>query len=58
MRLDSIAIICENPKTSEPISSIEFELIKKFLKYNCDISSPSYRQTLLASIKKVIININ
>ncbi len=53
MRLDSFALICENPKTTEPISSIEIELIQKFLKYNCDISAPSYRQTLLASIKKV-----
>ena len=53
MRLDSLALICDNPKTTEAISTIEFKLIKKFLTYNCDISSPSYRQTMLASMKKL-----
>ena len=52
-RLDSLALICENPKTTELISEIEFELCKQFLYYNIDNSSPSYRQYILGSLKKV-----
>mgnify|MGYP001810442314 CR=1 FL=1 len=51
-RLDSLALICENPKTTEAIGELEFELLKKFLYYNSDTLSPSYRQSVLASLKK------
>lgn len=55
IRLDSLGLVCENPKTTEPIRRVEFELIKKFLSFNSDIHSPSYRQTVIASMKKLFI---
>ena len=53
IRLDSLALICENPKTTEPILSVEFELVKKFLYFNSDSLSPSFRQSIISSLKKV-----
>ena len=53
VRLDSLALICENPKTTEPILEIEFDLIKHFLYFNSDSPSPSYRQCVVSSFKKV-----
>ncbi|CAF0722657.1 unnamed protein product [Brachionus calyciflorus] len=52
-RLDSLALLCENPKTTESVQEIEFELIKKFLHFNSDTQSASYRQTVIASMKKL-----
>ncbi|RNA06826.1 Thyroid adenoma-associated, partial [Brachionus plicatilis] len=52
-RLDSLALLCENPKTTEPIQEIEFELIKKFLYFNSDVQSASYRQTVNTSMKRL-----
>ena len=34
--MDSLALICENPKTTEPILEVEFDLIKHFLYFNSD----------------------
>lgn len=53
IRLDSFALICDYPKTTETLSVIEFDLIKKFLYYNSDNASPSCRQCIISSLKKV-----
>ncbi len=53
VRLDSLALICENPKTTEPILEVEFDLIKHFLYFNSDNLSPAYRQCVISSIKKL-----
>ena len=53
VRLDSLGLICDNPKTCEQVLPIEFELIKKFLEFNSDVLSPSFRQAVIASMKKV-----
>ena len=55
VRLDSLALVCENPRTSEPALGVELALVKKFLYYNCDLASPSSRQTALSSLKKVAL---
>lgn len=48
-----MSLLCENPKTTEYIQEIEFELIKRFLFYNSDTQSASYRQTVIAAMKKL-----
>lgn len=48
-----MALLCENPKTTEAIQQIEFELVKKFLYFNSDVQSASYRQTVNASMKRL-----
>lgn len=53
VRLDSLALICENPKTTESILHVEFELIKKCIYFNADTMSASYRQTFISSMKKL-----
>ena len=52
-RLDCLALVCDNPKTTEPATALEFALVKKFLANNSDSNSPSYRQCVLASLKKL-----
>lgn len=54
IRLDSFVLVCDNPKTTELVSQVEFDLIRKFLCSNIDSLSPSYRQSILASTKKLI----
>lgn len=53
VRLDSFSLICDNPKTTEAILNVEFELIKKFLYYNSESSYPAFRQSVITAIKKV-----
>lgn len=53
VRLDSFALLCDNPKTTEAILDVEFELIKKFLYFNSESSYPAFRQSVITSIKKV-----
>ncbi|CAF1020119.1 unnamed protein product [Rotaria sordida] len=55
--LDCLFILCENPKTTEYISQIEFELIKYFLQMNIDNGSTSFRNQVLSLLKKHFIRI-
>jgi hypothetical protein len=50
---DCLFILCENPKTTEYINEIEFELIKYFLQMNIDNGSTSFRNQSLSLLKKV-----
>nr|XP_022332415.1 thyroid adenoma-associated protein homolog isoform X4 [Crassostrea virginica] len=54
-RLDAFALLCENHKTSEPISQSEFRLIKYFIQWNMKNQSPSFRQHMVAHIKKLFL---
>jgi hypothetical protein len=53
VRLDSLGLICENPKTTEQILEVEFELVRRFLVYNSDVLSPSFRQSVISFMKRV-----
>lgn len=53
IRLDSFGLICETQKTTELILNSEFDLVKKFLNFNSDSLSPSFRQVVIAHLKKV-----
>ena len=55
--MDSLALICENPKTTEPILEVEFDLIKHFLYFNSDNLSPAYRQCVVSSIMKLFFRL-
>ncbi|XP_061173065.1 tRNA (32-2'-O)-methyltransferase regulator THADA-like [Saccostrea echinata] len=54
-RLDAFALLCENHKTSEPISQSEFRLLKYFIQWNMKNQSPSFRQHMVAHVKKLFI---
>ena len=51
--LDCLFILCENPRTTEPISPTEFDLLKDFLEMNIDNGSTSFRNQCLSLLKKV-----
>lgn len=57
VRLDSFSLICDNPKTTEAISPIEFELIKKFLYFNSESSYPAFRQSIITSTKRLFFRL-
>ncbi|XP_048737624.2 thyroid adenoma-associated protein homolog isoform X2 [Ostrea edulis] len=54
-RLDAFALLCENHKTSEPIDQSEFRLLKYFIQWNMKNQSPSFRQHMVAHVKKLFI---
>ncbi|XP_069117931.1 tRNA (32-2'-O)-methyltransferase regulator THADA-like isoform X2 [Argopecten irradians] len=54
VRLDVLALLCENQRSTEVISKTEFDLLKQFLPWNLNNQSPSFRQHLLAHLKKLL----
>ncbi|CAF1033829.1 unnamed protein product [Adineta steineri] len=55
--LDCLFILCENPKTTEYIIDIEFDLIKYFLQMNVDNGSTSFRNQAISLLKKHFIRL-
>ena len=53
-RLDSLSLLCDNPKTTEPVLSIELALVKKFLHHNSESSSPAFRQSVVTAMKRLL----
>ncbi|ESO99953.1 hypothetical protein LOTGIDRAFT_112768, partial [Lottia gigantea] len=58
IRLDAFSLMCENKKTSKPIKSLEFELVKLFIPNNLNNQAPSFRQHMTAYSKKFCNRIN
>ncbi|GFO33499.1 thyroid adenoma-associated-like protein [Plakobranchus ocellatus] len=57
IRLDAFALVCENSKTSEVVTSFEFDLLKFFIPLNTNNQYPAFRQTFFALIKKLIFRV-
>lgn len=53
VRLDAFGLLCDNLKSTEVITRNELELVKGFLNFNSDSLSPSFRQIVIAHLKKV-----
>lgn len=54
VRLDAFGLLCDNMKSTEIIGDDELELVKRFLNFNSDSLSPSFRQIVIAHLKKVV----
>ncbi|XP_059154610.1 thyroid adenoma-associated protein homolog [Physella acuta] len=52
VRLDAFALLCENNRTTESITSFEFNMLKFFIPSNLNNQSPAFRQAFLALLKK------
>ncbi|KAH9519566.1 hypothetical protein Btru_003022 [Bulinus truncatus] len=52
IRLDAFGLLCENHKTTEPVSDFEFKMLKFFIPCNLNNQSPAFRQALLSLCKK------
>ncbi|XP_035827600.1 thyroid adenoma-associated protein homolog isoform X2 [Aplysia californica] len=57
IRLDAFALVIENHKTTEAITSFEFEMIKFFLPTNLNNQSPAFRQAVVALMKKFFFRV-
>ncbi len=53
VRLDAFCLLCDNPKTTEAVLSVELELVKEFLYFNSENNYPAFRQSTVTSIKKL-----
>ena len=53
VRLDAFALLCENKRTAEAISDVEFRHLRHFITYNLNNQSPAFRQAMLSFVKKV-----
>ncbi|XP_076464247.1 tRNA (32-2'-O)-methyltransferase regulator THADA-like [Babylonia areolata] len=58
VRLDAYALLCENKRTAETISRVEFEHVRHFLAHNLNNQTPAFRQAMLAFSKKLFFRIN
>ncbi|XP_055880801.1 thyroid adenoma-associated protein homolog [Biomphalaria glabrata] len=52
VRLDAFGLLCENHKTTEPVSHFEFTMLKFFIPCNLNNQSPAFRQSFLSLSKK------
>lgn len=53
VRLDAFGLLCEHHKTTSPVSQQDLDHICFFVKYNLDSQLPAFRQTFIATLKKV-----
>ncbi|KAK7482199.1 hypothetical protein BaRGS_00026548, partial [Batillaria attramentaria] len=58
VRLDAFALLCENKRTSEPVTQVEFDHLRHFITYNLNNQSPAFRQAALSFVKKLFFRLN
>ncbi|XP_044131476.1 thyroid adenoma-associated protein homolog [Bufo gargarizans] len=54
VRLDAMSLLCCGPRTNQPPSSHELQLLKKYLPYNMGCDNPGFRQQLQAVLRRVL----
>ncbi|XP_069817223.1 tRNA (32-2'-O)-methyltransferase regulator THADA-like [Dendropsophus ebraccatus] len=54
VRLDAMSFLCCGPKTNQPPSSDELQLLKKYLPYNMGCDNPGFRQQLQAVLRRAL----
>ncbi|XP_077864701.1 tRNA (32-2'-O)-methyltransferase regulator THADA-like [Saccoglossus kowalevskii] len=58
LSLQALSLICDNTKTTESITSTDFQLIKTFLEVNMKAQSPADRHYIISDIKKFLCRIH
>ena len=53
VRLDALGLLCECPKSTEPVSGVDLRLLRTFAALNMNSQAPAFRQQAAASIRKV-----
>ncbi|KAL8624379.1 hypothetical protein ACOMHN_012779 [Nucella lapillus] len=56
VRLDAFALLCENKRTAEPVSQVEFDHVRHFITNNLNNQTPAFRQAMLAFTKKTFLS--
>ncbi|KAF9907416.1 hypothetical protein EC991_010977 [Linnemannia zychae] len=57
IRIDVLGILCESRKSTTPVASIEYELLKKFLPLNLNAVVPDFRQKLYSHLAKFLFRV-
>ncbi|XP_063385497.1 tRNA (32-2'-O)-methyltransferase regulator THADA [Cydia fagiglandana] len=53
-RVLSISLVSECPRSTQPLTEDELTFVLHFLQYNINAQSPSFRQLVLANMKKIL----
>ncbi|RVE43298.1 hypothetical protein evm_012057 [Chilo suppressalis] len=54
VRILSLALVAESPKSTETFSKVELEFVLHFLKYNINAQAPNFRQQMLSLFSKLL----
>ncbi|XP_072271725.1 tRNA (32-2'-O)-methyltransferase regulator THADA-like isoform X2 [Pyxicephalus adspersus] len=54
VRLSALIFLCCSPRSNQPPSIEELQLLKKYLPFNMGCDSPGFRQQLQAALRKVL----
>lgn len=57
IRIDVLGILCESRKSTTPVASMEYELLKKFLPLNLNAVVPDFRQKLYSHLAKFLFRV-
>ncbi|KAF9923057.1 hypothetical protein FBU30_006846 [Linnemannia zychae] len=57
IRIDVLGILCESRKSTTPVASMEFNLLKKFLPLNLNSVVPDFRQKLYTHLAKFLFRV-
>ncbi|KAF9414926.1 hypothetical protein HW555_007317, partial [Spodoptera exigua] len=49
-----MCVVCESPRSTEPLQGAELRVVLRALRYNCNVQAPNFRQLLLSYINKFI----
>ncbi|KAF9103900.1 hypothetical protein BGX27_010317 [Mortierella sp. AM989] len=57
IRIDVLGILCESRRSTTPVATIEYELLKQFLPLNLNSVVPDFRQKLYSHIAKFLARV-
>ncbi|KAK7077950.1 hypothetical protein SK128_011826, partial [Halocaridina rubra] len=57
IRSEALGFLCHTKKASEPVSSLEAELLKEFFALNMNVDSAPFRQNIIRCYKAVMIRL-
>ncbi|KAF9430596.1 hypothetical protein BGZ94_005769 [Podila epigama] len=57
IRLDVLGILCESRRSTTPVASVEYELLKMFLPLNMNSVVPDFRQKLYTHLAKFLFRV-
>ena len=53
VRSDALSLVCQSNRTTEAVSTIDFDLLRSFLTLNMNNQSSAFRSIMLSTMKKV-----
>ncbi|KAF9214250.1 hypothetical protein BGZ59_004046 [Podila verticillata] len=57
IRIDVLGILCESRRSTTPVASVEYELLKQFLPLNLNAVVPDFRQKLYSHLTKFLFRV-